>query len=68
MGYGEGEMYFGSDSLALAPLTRRIAFLRDGDWAVLSRESARFFDTTGAEVQREAKLVAPGAASVGKEE
>lgn len=67
VGYGEGEMYFGSDSLALAPLTRRIAFLRDGDWAVLSRESARFFDATGAEVQREAKLVAPGAASVGKE-
>lgn len=67
VGHGEGAMYLGSDSLALAPLTRRIAFLRDGDWAVLTREGARFFDDTGAEVQREAKLVAPGAASVGKE-
>ena len=40
IGYGEDEMFLGSDSLALAPLTRRIAYLRDGEWAVLSRAAA----------------------------
>ncbi len=35
VGFGEGEMFVGSDALALAPLTRRIAYLRDGDWAVV---------------------------------
>src|SRR5487761_2488973 len=56
VGFGEDEMYLGSDALALAPLTRRIAFLRDGDWAVLSRTDARFFELSGAEVRREVKL------------
>src|SRR4051812_43757271 len=38
VGYGEGEMFIGSDALALAPLTRRIAYLDEGDWAVLDTE------------------------------
>src|SRR5579872_824417 len=42
VGYGDEEMFVGSDALALAPLTRRIAYLRDGDWSVLGRTSARF--------------------------
>ena len=49
VGFGEGEMFVGSDALALAPLTRRIAYLDDGDWAVLDRDGAAFFD---AERQR----------------
>ena len=36
-------MYLGSDALALAPLTRKIAYLEDGDWVVVTRESASFF-------------------------
>ena len=52
VGFGEDEMFLGSDSLALAPLTQRIAFLRDGDWAVLSRSGARVFDRAGQDVQR----------------
>ena len=36
VGFGESAMYLGSDSLALAPMTRRIAYLHDGDWAVIS--------------------------------
>src|SRR5262245_32000583 len=36
VGFGEGEMYVGSDAMALAPLTRRIAYLEDGDWAIVS--------------------------------
>ena len=44
VGFGEGEMFVGSDALALAPLTRRIAYLEEGDWAVVTDEGARFHD------------------------
>ncbi len=37
IGYGDGEMFFGSDAIALAPFTDRITYLEDGDWAVLTR-------------------------------
>ena len=39
-----GEMYLGSDAFALAPLTNRIAYLEDGDWAVLRAPTASIFD------------------------
>ena len=55
VGYGEGEMYVGNDALALAPLTNRISYLEDGDWAVLSPNGVRFMDLDGREVTREAK-------------
>src|SRR5579859_4588958 len=41
IGYGDGEMYIGSDALALAPLTRRITYLQDGDWAVLTADGVK---------------------------
>ena len=66
VGFGEGEMFVGSDALALAPLTRRIAYLRDGDWVAVERAGARFFDATGAEVTREVKLTQLTGASIGK--
>jgi len=66
VGFGDDEMFIGSDALALAPLTRRIAFLRDGDWAVISRSGALFFDATNVEVEREVKLTALSGALVGK--
>ena len=66
VGFGEEEMFLGSDALALAPLTRRIAFMNNGDWAVLSRTGAVFFDAGGAEVKREVKLTALSGAAVGK--
>ncbi len=56
VGFGEDEMYVGSDALALAPLTQRIAYLNDGDWTIVGRRDARFFGPDGAEVQREIKL------------
>ena len=40
IGYGDGEMYFGSDALALAPLTQRICYLEEGDWASVTRDGA----------------------------
>jgi glucosamine--fructose-6-phosphate aminotransferase (isomerizing) len=44
VGYGEGEMYLGSDALALAPFTNVITYLEDGDWVALTRDSAEFYD------------------------
>ena len=38
IGYGDGEMYLGSDAIALAPFTDTISYLEDGDWVVLTRE------------------------------
>ena len=66
VGFGEEEMFLGSDALALAPLTRRIAFMNNGDWAVLSRTGAVFFDPDGVEVKRQVKLTALSGAAVGK--
>ena len=66
VGFGDDEMFIGSDGLALAPLTRRIAYLRDGDWAVVDRKGATFFDMDGAEVVREAKLTRLTGAAIGK--
>jgi glucosamine--fructose-6-phosphate aminotransferase (isomerizing) len=52
VGYGEGEMYLGSDALALAPFTDLIAYLEEGDWVVLTRQGAKFFDASGKSVTR----------------
>ena len=54
VGYGEGEMYLGSDAIALGPFTDTIAYLEDGDWVVLTRNSAVIYDKTNAIVHRDA--------------
>ena len=51
IGYGDGEMYLGSDALALSPFTDRIAYLEEGDWVVLSREGADIRDASGKPAQ-----------------
>src|SRR6201995_4710405 len=66
VGFGEDEMFVGSDALALAPLTRRIAYLRDGDWTVVDRQGAQFFDIDGNQVEREVKLTKLTGAAIGK--
>jgi len=66
VGFGDGEMFMGSDALALAPMTSQIAYLRDGDWTIVTREGATFYDHHGAEVQREIKRTALSGASIGK--
>jgi glucosamine--fructose-6-phosphate aminotransferase (isomerizing) len=53
VGYGEGETYLGSDALALAPLTQRIAYLEEGDWVVITRDRAAIFDKDNNPVERE---------------
>jgi glucosamine--fructose-6-phosphate aminotransferase (isomerizing) len=53
VGYGEGETYLGSDALALAGLTQRIAYLDEGDWVVITTEGAQIFDADNNPVERE---------------
>ncbi|MCV6824717.1 MULTISPECIES: glutamine--fructose-6-phosphate transaminase (isomerizing) [Halocynthiibacter] len=57
IGHGEGEMYVGSDAIALAPMTDRITYLEEGDHAVITRTSVEIFDANGAEVERPVKQV-----------
>ena len=66
IGYGEGEMFVGSDAIALAPMTDRISYLDEGDWAVITRKSVVVRDASGAEVAREIKTIRADAARVDK--
>jgi glucosamine--fructose-6-phosphate aminotransferase (isomerizing) len=52
VGYGEGEMYLGSDAIALAPFTDNLSYLEDGDWAVLTRSGVIIYDESGEIVDR----------------
>lgn len=52
VGHGEGEMFLGSDAIALAPFTNSITYLEDGDWTVVRRASFDIFDIDGNPVQR----------------
>jgi glucosamine--fructose-6-phosphate aminotransferase (isomerizing) len=52
IGHGDGEMYLGSDAIALAPFTDTISYLEDGDWVVLTREVGVIYDEHGAVVNR----------------
>ena len=66
IGFGDDEMFIGSDALALAPLTSRIAYLEDGDWAVVTRGGATFFNAEGNQVERPIRRTALTGAAVGK--
>ncbi len=66
VGYGAQEMYLGSDALALAPLTRELAYLEDGDWVVVTRETAEFHNAGGERISREKKLTSLTGAAIGK--
>jgi glutamine---fructose-6-phosphate transaminase (isomerizing) len=61
IGHGDGEMYLGSDAIALAPFTDTISYLDDGDWVVLTREVGVIYDVNGAVVNRE--VIKSGASS-----
>ncbi|AQS42122.1 MAG: Glutamine--fructose-6-phosphate aminotransferase (isomerizing) [Candidatus Tokpelaia hoelldobleri] len=55
IGHGKGEMYVGSDAIALAPFTDTVSYLEDGDWVVLTRRSATVYDADGKQVNRAKK-------------
>jgi len=57
VGWGEGEMYLGSDALALAPFTDEVTYLEDGDWVVLTRTDAVIRDLDGHPVDRRRQRV-----------
>src|SRR5688572_3469408 len=52
VGHGKGEMFLGSDAIALAPFTDSITYLEDGDWAVVTRKSVQIFNDAGKLVDR----------------
>ncbi|MSP42852.1 MAG: glutamine--fructose-6-phosphate transaminase (isomerizing) [Alphaproteobacteria bacterium] len=66
VGYGDGEMYLGSDALALSPLTKTLSYLEDGDWVVLSRGGAEFFNAAGQSIQRKKEIASASAAMMDK--
>ena len=66
VGWGDGEMFLGSDAMALAPLTEKISYLEEGDWVELTRQGAVFHDENDAVVQREVRLTAMSGALIGK--
>jgi glutamine---fructose-6-phosphate transaminase (isomerizing) len=66
IGYGDGEMFVGSDALALAPLTRRITYLEEGDWAVVTSRRVAIFERANQPVERELRETALSGALIGK--
>jgi glucosamine--fructose-6-phosphate aminotransferase (isomerizing) len=68
VGYGEGEMYLASDSYALAPLTRKICFLEDGDRVTVTRTGAKITGRGGQPVERPVRITAQSGATAGKGE
>ena len=67
IGHGEGEMFVGSDAIALAPMTDRITYLDEGDWAIITRETLEIRDANGQIANRPVKLVQIDAAQVDKD-
>lgn len=66
VGYGAGEMFVGSDAIALAPLTDRISYLAEGDRAVITRDTVEIWDAAGALANRAVKTVRLDAGQVDK--
>jgi glucosamine--fructose-6-phosphate aminotransferase (isomerizing) len=66
IGYGDGEMFVGSDAIALAPMTDRISYLEEGDWAVITRNSVEIRDQGGNIANRAVKLIQIDTAKVDK--
>ena len=65
VGYGDGEMYIGTDALALAPFTRKVSYLEDDDWVVLSHGGAKVYQGS-REVSREVRQSGITGAMIGK--
>ena len=66
IGHGEGEMFVGSDAIALAPMTDRITYLDEGDWAVITRTSVEIRDAQGRLANRPLRVIQIDAAQVDK--
>ena len=67
IGHGDGEVFVGSDAIALAPMTDRITYLEEGDWAVLTRNMIEIRDAKGRRANRAVKTIQIDTASVSKD-
>ena len=65
IGYGEGEMYLGSDAMALAPYTSQICYMEEDDWVMMSRQGATIYNG-GKRVNREVRQTTVSGALIGK--
>ena len=68
LGWGEGEMFLGSDALAVGPFTQRVSYLAEGDYVRLTHDGAQVFDADGRQVNRPVTVVSASAAMVEKGE
>ncbi|MBF9049297.1 glutamine--fructose-6-phosphate transaminase (isomerizing) [Roseobacter sp. HKCCD9010] len=66
IGHGDGEMYVGSDAIALSPMTNRITYLEEGDYAFVTREGAEIYDAKGRRANRELREIAAQATQIDK--
>ena len=66
IGYGDSAHFLGSDAVALAPLTSRISYLEEGDWAELTADSVHIFNAKDAPVERPVKTIALDSSVIGK--
>jgi glucosamine--fructose-6-phosphate aminotransferase (isomerizing) len=66
VGYGQGEMFIGSDALAVGPFTNRVAYLEEGDYVAIDHNQAQVFDERGHRVEREIRTIPASAALVEK--
>ncbi len=67
IGIGQGEMYLGSDALALAELSSELVYLEEGDWAILTADSYQIFDQDDRPVNRDVTLVSGAKMSAHKD-
>lgn len=68
VGYGDGEMFLASDSYALAPLTKKICFLEDGDRVAMTRNKVRIYNSSNDNIKRPIRITAQSGATTGKGE
>ncbi|MGJ8603899.1 MAG: glutamine--fructose-6-phosphate transaminase (isomerizing) [Marivita sp.] len=66
IGHGDGEMFVGSDAIALSPMTDTITYLEEGDCAIITRKTLEIFDESGARVTRESRRINTDATRVDK--
>ena len=66
VGHGDGEMFIGSDALAVGPFTQRVSYLAEGDYVRITHDGAQVFDVEGRQVSRPVTVVSASAALVDK--
>jgi len=66
IGHGDGQMYVGSDAIALSPLTTRVTYLEEGDYAFITRDSVEIYDEEGRRANREVRDIQASVTQIDK--